>query len=130
MEMTVTDFFGWQKSKRLRVAFALYSPAEDDLPPEVGKFYVDFADLEHPIAAYWRPHGLVSVQKTSFTDYQENWGEFVRQCDTARRNTIGWDEEKARCQVALSRAVEKNEKRFWTAVLDTLNFYQIDTRIY
>lgn len=127
--MTTTQFYEWLKNKRLRVAFALYSPEEDDLPPEVSKFYVDFADLEHPVSAYWRPHGLVSVQKTSLEDYQENWDEFVRQCDKARNDPAGWNDEKAKCLIELSRATEKNERRFWTAALETLDFYQLDLRM-
>lgn len=127
--MTINDLFDWQKKKRLRVAFALYSPEEDDLPAETAKWYVDSADLANPVVAIWRPTGLVTVSKTTLADYQENWDEFLRQCKKARVDTLGWNNEKNHAAGMLACSKDRNQKRFWASVLEALNFYQMDTRV-
>ena len=130
MEITTNDFFNWQKNKRLRVAFAIYYPAEDGLPAELEKFYIDFADISSPVVAVWRQTGLVNVHAISASDYQNSWGEFEKKCMDSRVDTIGWDGEKNRAAERLATATNRNEKRFWTSVLEALNFYQMDSRIY
>ena len=128
--MSVTELFEGLKKKKYRTAFALYSPAEDDLPPEVQKWYLDFTRPEVPIVATWRPTGLVNLEESNLDDYKASWMEYIRQCKEASVDTFGWSMLRKDAVTELENASSKNEKRFWTAFIGVLDFQQVDTRVY
>ena len=130
MSMSVTELFEGLKKKKYRTAFALYSPAEDDLPPEVQKWYLDFTRPEVPIVATWRPTGIVNIEESTLDEYKASWMEYTRQCKTAITDTYGWSLERKQAVNELELSETKDQKRFWTSFISVLDFQQVDTRIY
>ena len=124
--MTNREFFEHCKNKRLRQAFAL---VQDGDSVEIERWYLDFSAPARPVRAVWKEDGELSVSLQDIESYAKAWAEYCRRVEDARANAYQWSLYRKSATEHLSEACSKAQSKFWTSVIESLDFMQIDTRM-
>lgn len=123
--MDKRTFFEWQKSKRIKTSFAMYKPGAN---PSLHKWFIDTIDISSPILSVWNENGLESVIEKTIPDYENEIDCYISDCLYVRNSPDKLSELISNANRELS-ICSSYGVRFWSAVIDTLNFMRFDSRI-